>query len=89
MSDCHDAVDPGPVGMVPPLRTSPRPLGRLVDTVDAEDRAPCIPRMEVDALMGLLNKFLQTEAEELVANNIRLDTIGETDRLPDDDVGNA
>ena len=42
------------------------------------------PRMEVDALMGLLNKFLQTEAEELVANNIRLDTIGEIDRLPDD-----
>jgi len=42
------------------------------------------PRMEVDALMALLKKFLQTEAEELRANNIRLRTIGETDRLPDD-----
>ena len=42
------------------------------------------PRMEVDALMTLLKKFLQTEAEELRANNIRLHTIGETDRLPDD-----
>ena len=42
------------------------------------------PRMEVDALMALLKKFLQTEAEELRANNIRLHTIGETDRLPDD-----
>ena len=42
------------------------------------------PRMEVDALMALLKKFLQTEADELLANNIRLDTIGETDRLPED-----
>jgi undecaprenyl diphosphate synthase len=42
------------------------------------------PRMEVDALMTLLKKFLHTQAEELRANNIRLHTIGETDRLPDD-----
>jgi len=42
------------------------------------------PRMEVDALMTLLKKFLQTEAEELLTNNIRLDTIGETGRLPED-----
>jgi undecaprenyl diphosphate synthase len=40
--------------------------------------------MEVDALMTLLKKFLQTEADELLSNNIRLDTIGETDRLPED-----
>jgi len=42
------------------------------------------PQMEVDALMALLKKFLQTEADELLANNIRLDTIGETSRLPND-----
>lgn len=42
------------------------------------------PRMEVDALMALLKKFLHTQAEELRGNNIRLHTIGETDRLPDD-----
>ncbi len=40
------------------------------------------PQMEVDALMTLLHKFLETEAEELLNNNIRLHTIGETDRLP-------
>jgi undecaprenyl diphosphate synthase len=42
------------------------------------------PKMEVDALMALLKKFLQTEAEELLTNNIRLHAIGEIDRLPDD-----
>jgi len=42
------------------------------------------PRMEVDALMALLQKFLKSEAEELLANNIRLSTIGETNRLPID-----
>jgi len=42
------------------------------------------PQMEVDALMALLQKFLKTEAEELRDNNIRLHTIGETHRLPDD-----
>ena len=42
------------------------------------------PQMEVDALMALLQKFLKTEAEELRTNNIRLRTIGETHRLPDD-----
>jgi undecaprenyl diphosphate synthase len=34
--------------------------------------------------MTLLKRFLETEAEELLANNIRLRTIGETDRLPQD-----
>ena len=42
------------------------------------------PQMEVDALMTLLKKFLETEAEELLSNNIRLRTIGETDRLPEE-----
>ena len=42
------------------------------------------PQMEVDALMALLQKFLKTEAEELRTNNIRLRTIGETHRLPDE-----
>jgi undecaprenyl diphosphate synthase len=42
------------------------------------------PQMEVDALMTLLQKFLKTEAEELLANNIHLRTIGETHRLPAD-----
>lgn len=42
------------------------------------------PQMEVDALMTLLKQFLQNEADELLANNIRLETIGETHRLPED-----
>jgi undecaprenyl diphosphate synthase len=40
------------------------------------------PRKEVDALMVLLKKFLQTELNELVENNIRLRVIGQVDRLP-------
>jgi len=42
------------------------------------------PQMEVDALMTLLQRFLKTEAEDLLANNIRLRTIGEPQRLPTD-----
>ena len=42
------------------------------------------PRMEIEALMTLLNRFLQTEAEELLANNIRLAAIGEIHRLPEE-----
>ena len=42
------------------------------------------PQMEVDALMTLLKKFLDAEAQELLANNIRLRTIGEIHRLPED-----
>ena len=42
------------------------------------------PQMEVDALMALLQRFLKTEAEELRTNNIRLRTIGETHRLPEE-----
>lgn len=40
------------------------------------------PSKEVDALMGLLKKFLDTREEELMKNGIRLSTIGQIDRLP-------
>jgi undecaprenyl diphosphate synthase len=40
------------------------------------------PKSEVDALMGLLDKFLKSEQKELLDNNIRLLTIGEVERLP-------
>lgn len=39
------------------------------------------PRIEVQALMKLLEHFLETEQDELVNNGIRLDAIGETERL--------
>ena len=40
------------------------------------------PKTEVEALMTLLRNFLRSEQKELVENNIRLRTIGQTDRLP-------
>jgi undecaprenyl diphosphate synthase len=40
------------------------------------------PRTEVEALMALLRKFLQSERKEMVENNIRLRAIGQLDRLP-------
>jgi undecaprenyl diphosphate synthase len=40
------------------------------------------PKSEVDALMILLDKFLKSELKEMLANNIRLLTIGEVERLP-------
>ena len=40
------------------------------------------PKMEVHALMVLLERFLYSEKEELMENNIRLNAIGEIDRLP-------
>jgi len=40
------------------------------------------PKTEVEALMVLLRKFLQSERNELVENNIRLRVIGQVDRLP-------
>lgn len=42
------------------------------------------PKMEVAALMGLLKKFLKSEQQEMVDNNIRLNTIGQFERLPED-----
>ena len=40
------------------------------------------PKSEIQALMTLLVKFLDSELKEMMDNNIRLDTIGEIDRLP-------
>jgi len=40
------------------------------------------PQKEVNALMVLLVKFLKSELNELVENNIRLRVIGQVDRLP-------
>ena len=42
------------------------------------------PKMEVDALMKLLKRFLTSEKKEMLENNIQLKTIGETHRLPAD-----
>jgi len=39
-------------------------------------------KAEVEALMALLKKFLQSEQKEMVENNIRLRVIGQLDRLP-------
>jgi undecaprenyl diphosphate synthase len=40
------------------------------------------PRKEISALMKLLERFLESERNELVENNIRLRVIGQTERLP-------
>jgi len=42
------------------------------------------PQAEVVALMTLLKRFLVGETEELLENNIRLNAIGQVDRLPGD-----
>jgi undecaprenyl diphosphate synthase len=42
------------------------------------------PKSEVMALMGLLKRFLRSERRELQDNGIRLNTIGQTERLPED-----
>lgn len=41
------------------------------------------PKTEVTALMTLLDKFLKNERKEMMDNNIRLQTIGQTERLPE------
>ncbi len=41
------------------------------------------PKREVDALMALLMKFLDTERYELQKNGIQLQVIGEIERLPE------
>ena len=41
------------------------------------------PEEEVGALMHLLAEFLESERGEMMANGIRLNAIGELDRLPD------
>jgi undecaprenyl diphosphate synthase len=40
------------------------------------------PKVEIEALMALLKKFLQSERKEMVENNIRLRAIGQINRLP-------
>ncbi|MBI1308024.1 MAG: isoprenyl transferase [Bacteroidetes bacterium] len=42
------------------------------------------PKLEVNALMTLLVKTIRKETKTLMKNNIRLDTIGDRDQLPDD-----
>jgi len=42
------------------------------------------PKTEVAALMMLLKKFLVSERQEMVVNNIRFGVIGEQERLPDE-----
>ena len=42
------------------------------------------PKIEVDALMSLLVKFLESEQKEMIDNNIRLNAIGQIERLPED-----
>lgn len=41
------------------------------------------PQAEVSALMILLEKFLASKAEDLMRQNVRLQVIGQTDRLPE------
>jgi len=40
------------------------------------------PKAEVAALMDLLRRFLKSESREMHENNIRLNTIGQTHRIP-------
>jgi len=40
------------------------------------------PQSEIVALMTLLKKFLESEQKEMADNNIRLNAIGQTERLP-------
>jgi undecaprenyl diphosphate synthase len=40
------------------------------------------PAEEVAALMDLLREYLESEREEILENNIRLNAIGEVDKLP-------
>ena len=40
------------------------------------------PETEVNALMMLLKRFLKSESQEMLENNIRLNAIGEIEKLP-------
>ena len=42
------------------------------------------PQSEVNAIMDLLVRTVKTELDTLLKNNVRLEVIGEMDRLPDD-----
>ena len=41
------------------------------------------PQKEIDALMKLLERFLKTKGKEFMKKNIRLRSIGQTERLPE------
>ncbi len=41
------------------------------------------PKMEINALMGILINFLKSEQKEMMDNDIRFMTIGQTHRLPE------
>jgi len=41
-------------------------------------------KLEIDALMGILKRFLKSELKEMLENNIRFNTIGRVDKLPKD-----
>ena len=41
------------------------------------------PRQEISALMSLLKEFLRSELAEMMENGIRLNTIGQIERVPD------
>ncbi len=41
------------------------------------------PKKEVDALMSLLVKFLESEHKDMIDKNIRLNAIGQIERLPE------
>ncbi|MBW2621517.1 MAG: isoprenyl transferase [Deltaproteobacteria bacterium] len=40
------------------------------------------PRLEVQLLMGLFNRYLKSELTEMLGNGIRLNAIGDLERLP-------
>ncbi len=42
------------------------------------------PKMEIKALMSLLKRFLRSELKEMQDNGIRLQSIGRTEKLPED-----
>ncbi len=42
------------------------------------------PKAEVSALMSLLKKFIISERDEMMTNNIRLNAIGQIEKLPDE-----
>ena len=42
------------------------------------------PKYEIDALMGILKRFLKSELDEMMENGIRFQAIGRTERLPED-----
>lgn len=41
------------------------------------------PEHEIQALMGLLQRFLKTELQEMLENGIRFQTIGRTEKIPE------